>query len=256
MSFTDTDAQNLMCFVKDCAVFQGHQAGVRTRLPFFADGHPGIIYLQTPNPARIYPHDKPLSSLFLYGQTLEPIEIELNGEYQMILFRLFPFAIRSLFHIDPGVLNDECYDLVRHREDARRQLDRLQRSATRSEQLELMADFVAAIARRSLVTSTDKIQQAVSLIVNLRGQISVKSLTEQLNVTERTLQRLFAQHVGVSPKQFAKIIQFQHSLEHLSQNASALTDIGYDAGYADQSHFIRSFRRYAGKKPSDMRKLQ
>jgi YesN/AraC family two-component response regulator len=33
-----------------------------------------------------------------------------------------------------------------------------------------------------------------------------------------------------------------------------LTDIGLDSGYADQSHFIRTFKKYTGKTPSNFLK--
>jgi AraC-like DNA-binding protein len=83
----------------------------------------------------------------------------------------------------------------------------------------------------------------------------VKKLTEQLHLTERTLQRRFVEHIGVSPKQFAKIIQFQASLSSLSdKTVSKLTEVVYESGYADQSHFIRSFKKYTGRKPSQLKK--
>ncbi len=30
---------------------------------------------------------------------------------------------------------------------------------------------------------------------------------------------------------------------------ASLTDIGFDSGFSDQSHFIRSFKKYTGKTP-------
>ena len=63
--------------------------------------------------------------------------------------------------------------------------------------------------------------------------------------------RLFRQEVGISPKKFAKIIQFQASLEQLSKEEYfKLSQIAYDKGFADQSHFIRIFRQYTGNTPS------
>jgi AraC-like DNA-binding protein len=56
--------------------------------------------------------------------------------------------------------------------------------------------------------------------------------------------------VGVTAKQFAKIIQFQQSLEQITvKDYSKLTDIVYANGFADQSHFIKVFKAFTGKTP-------
>ena len=74
---------------------------------------------------------------------------------------------------------------------------------------------------------------------------------KQLPVTERTFERNFKSYVGLSPKQFAKIIQFQSSLNRLTKaKFQKLTDIGLESGFTDQSHFIRTFKSYTGQTPS------
>ncbi|MDG1692959.1 MAG: helix-turn-helix domain-containing protein, partial [Methylophilaceae bacterium] len=61
----------------------------------------------------------------------------------------------------------------------------------------------------------------------------------------------FRAYVGLSPKQFSKIIQFQSSLNKLTEaKFQKLTDIGFDSGFTDQSHFIRTFKSYTGQTPS------
>ena len=72
---------------------------------------------------------------------------------------------------------------------------------------------------------------------------------------ERTLERQFLKEIGVTPKQFAKMIQFSSSLKQMTdEDYVNLTDISYDSGFADQSHFIRSFKRYTGKTPKEFQK--
>jgi AraC-like DNA-binding protein len=95
------------------------------------------------------------------------------------------------------------------------------------------------------------------LILKNKGNISIKKITEHLHITERTLQRLFIEYVGISPKQFTKIIQFQSSVSLISDDSyQKLTDVVYETGYADQSHFIRYFKKFTGKKPSEYKTLK
>ncbi len=57
--------------------------------------------------------------------------------------------------------------------------------------------------------------------------------------------------VGLTPKQFAKIIQFQTSLHYLNNSTyDKLVEVGLDSGFSDQSHFIRTFKKYTEQTPS------
>jgi hypothetical protein len=52
-----------------------------------------------------------MPALFLYGQTIQPIELVMSGAYKIILFQLYPFVLKSFFNVVPKDLNDNCYDL-------------------------------------------------------------------------------------------------------------------------------------------------
>ena len=80
--------------------------------------------------------------------------------------------------------------------------------------------------------------------------ISLPTVQNELNITERSLERYFKQYVGISPKLYARINRFQTALETLRKsNFDSLTDIAYQNNYFDQSHFIRDFKEFAGTTP-------
>ena len=94
------------------------------------------------------------------------------------------------------------------------------------------------------------VKQAMQLIIDNKGQASITDICNQLHLTERTFERRFIAAVGVPAKQFAKMIQFQLSLEQITvRDYSKLTDIVYNNGFADQSHFIKVFKAFTGKTP-------
>jgi len=75
-------------------------------------------------------------------------------------------------------------------------------------------------------------------------------LAEECNVSERQLQRLFLQHVGVSPKFFARTVRINHVFDLLKiTNDRLWHDIVYHCGYFDQSHFIMEFKEFSGVTP-------
>ncbi|MCV9387639.1 helix-turn-helix domain-containing protein [Reichenbachiella ulvae] len=221
-------------------------------LPIYADGYPGIMFQQSAKGFYLQPRDKKLSELFLYGQTLEPITLESEGEYQFVVLQLYPFASKYLLGVDPRELNDDCYDLLQlNNLDAKKYHQKLLSANELSQKIEIISDLVEELIEVHQVPEDDRIQQAIKLVVESEGKVRVKEICDEIYLTERTLERNFQQQIGLSPKQFAKIIQFQTSLNKLNQTEyDNLTHVGLDSGFTDQSHFIRVFKHYTGQTPS------
>jgi len=223
-----------------------------TNIPFYADGYPGIMFQQSEKGVFLLPKKKELSELFLFGQTLEPISIDVHGPHNYVVVQLYPFASKYLLNIDPKELNDECYDLLQiDYIDTEKYKNQLINSKDTKEQIKIISTLMRALIEVHKVSKNDTIQKAISIIINNKGQKKVGKLLEELYTTERTFERNFKSYIGLTPKQFIKIIQFQSSLNQLTETTfKKLTDIGFDSGFTDQSHFIRTFKSYTGQTPS------
>lgn len=82
------------------------------------------------------------------------------------------------------------------------------------------------------------------------------SLYQNVDLSERTLERYFNLYIGTSPKKYVRLVQFRRTLHDLwAQQPSSLTDIAVKHGYYDQSHFIKSFKQYTGVTPSQFHQL-
>lgn len=80
----------------------------------------------------------------------------------------------------------------------------------------------------------------------------VTELTEQYKISERQFQRRFKNQVGITHKKFQRIIRFEKALDILTQsNYGQLTQVAYETGYVDQSHFIKDFTEFSGMSPYD-----
>ncbi len=243
--------KSISLFVKNILVFEEHESNQNTVLPFYADGYPGLMFQETKNGLFVSPHNKEMPSLFLYGQTLKPIELIIKGNYKLIVFQLYPFVLKSFFNIDAKDLNDNCYNLDQLENnvgvDAVKQLNQTQKLEERTT---IISTFIASLLKNKQKELDFTIALAIKKIISMRGQIIVKNIYDELHLTERTFERRFFNSVGVTAKQFSKIIQFQHSLEQLTvKDYTKLTDIVYANGFADQSHFIKVFKAYTGKTP-------
>ncbi len=93
--------------------------------------------------------------------------------------------------------------------------------------------------------------RAVEMIFAKKGMISVTEICQELSIGERYLQQLFQKYVGLSPKFFARIIRFSYIFGVIKEGKPDWAQIVYEAGYYDQSHFIRNFKAFTGEDPSE-----
>lgn len=241
--------KSISLFVKAIMVFEELESDKITALPFFADGYPGLMFHESDNGLFVQPHSKKMPPLFLYGQTINPIELQLNGKYKLVVFQLYPFILKAFFNISAREINDDCYDLSQfdNGEDCVKQLLENNNYESRAE---IITNFLFDIFKKKQQSLDLVIKQAIQLILDNNGQISIKQVCEKTHLTGRTFERRFINETGLSPKQFSKIIQFQQSLTQLTlKEFTKLTDIVYTNGFADQSHFIRVFKAFTGKTP-------
>jgi AraC-like DNA-binding protein len=82
------------------------------------------------------------------------------------------------------------------------------------------------------------------------GRTPIRELEQQTGYSRRYLDRLFQQHVGLSPKVLEKIFRFQRFYRNWAKGLSydRLKAELYDH-YYDQAHFTREFRRMTGHSP-------
>lgn len=89
---------------------------------------------------------------------------------------------------------------------------------------------------------------AVEKIHRAPGEIRIARLADELGLSVDALEKRFRRAVGCSPKQFASILRMRKVVRGLRSGMS-LTELALEAGYYDQSHFIRHFRAMAGMSP-------
>ncbi|REB76108.1 AraC family transcriptional regulator [Cutibacterium acnes] len=94
------------------------------------------------------------------------------------------------------------------------------------------------------------ISWVINQIIATHGTMRINELAQDVVLSRRQFGRKFTERIGVSPKAFSQIVQFQYALE-LANTTNKLVDIAFEAGYTDQSHFIKEFRKHTASIPSD-----
>jgi AraC-like DNA-binding protein len=89
-------------------------------------------------------------------------------------------------------------------------------------------------------------------IARNREGFDLRGLSAEFGVSDRYIQKLFLQYIGIAPKSFFSVQRFNKSLRLVRSADMSLTNIAYECGYYDQAHFIKDFRSYTGMAPSQL----
>ena len=89
----------------------------------------------------------------------------------------------------------------------------------------------------------------ISDIIHSKTVVPVNELAKKAFLSTRQFERTFKIFSGFSPKLYSRIIRFQRATQQYNSSYKTLTDIAYDCGYYDQSHFIHDFKQFSGYHP-------
>lgn len=198
----------------------------RVMFPVFADGCCDIIYDHTQNTAE------------MVGTGAELAYVPLNGMVDMTGIRFRPGGFTALTGISASAIAD---------------------GVSLSDILEKgLAEQISKHFETRTPKGFDRIFSG--LMNNLNPMIAfwlsessagIGDMSDYFKCSEKTINRAFLTHTGVSPVRMIAVKRFRHSLGLVLNGKKSMTEIAYESGYCDQSHFIKDFRRFAGTRPSD-----
>jgi AraC-like DNA-binding protein len=220
-----------------------------TSLPLIAKGYPSVVFQLTAGHLRVDP-------LVLYGQNIRPMPLPVSGYVTVIAFFLYPHTLKALFGWSARELTDLSVDISLS-EPARSMClkEQLLNASSLEQRLSLMNDYLLRLTAPHKLDISQPVVFAIRLIQQHSGALPMLKVQQELYVTERTLQRMFDMHVGVSPKTYGRICQFDAALRQLTGNGfTDMAGVAFQHGYADQSHLIRAFRDFTGLTPLEYQK--
>ncbi|HAE68509.1 MAG TPA: AraC family transcriptional regulator, partial [Sphingobacterium sp.] len=152
--------------------------------------------------------------------------------------------------------NDDCYDLNTPSNTTFHQLTgTLSSFSTTENSIQLLTQSLLSFFDSKKNKLDFSIQRAILEIIESQGQIIIKEIAKREALNIRTFERRFLKETGISAKQFAKMVQFQAAFKQLnSKDFRKITEIVYENGFADQSHFIRVFKTFTGTTPASFNK--
>ena len=187
------------------------------------------------------------------GISHHPINLVSQHPIQSIVVRLTPWAMPMLARASRDgncvfSLDEVLGNTVQETEE------RLREASSHASLKKILDEFIGhTLGNGNNRQLDERIVYAIHYIIQHKGNIRITELTREFNIGQKRLEQLFNQTLGCSPKTYAEIAQVNYAFS-LFPHEKQLTHLSLDAGYYDQSHFIRACKKMTGLTPSSFRK--
>jgi len=218
----------------------------------FNFGSPYLLLTTTP-PTR-------LPAAIIVGFQNKTMPIRVDGTVKVVAARLFAWGALALLHDEVQAITNAVIALSAEWNSLVQRLEQYVMTGDYEKAWTTLQEF---LIQRTLTRNYDirLVQTAAKLLHYTKGQCRIEDLADYCHASVRQLQRRFQDVVGTSPKVFARTLRFEQAQRRLMFDPDAdLTELAYECGYFDQAHFIKEFRAFTDKTPTEyarqMRQMQ
>ena len=193
-----------------------------------------------------------------YGVARGRSSVTLEGDGWAVGTMLTPAAGRLVLGRSVATITDRWIELTDVLAPGHEDLVKGVRAAMAADPVDPGAHAAAiAVIERWLVTHLPVDEQG--LLVNrlvswLREHPDVTrvgELASEVGLSERSLQRLVEQRLGLTPKWLVQRRRLHDAVEALKAGTTGLADMAAALGYTDQAHFTHDFRTVTGTTPGE-----
>jgi len=234
-------------YVRTVLILEGFSQPAAEQLPLVTNGMPALLCRTEKDRSG----NEDILQLTLFGRSTTADSWTINENTTIIAYFFKPFALSTVFNVPAKKLIDDPVDLSiwsPHKTNALR--TQLVYAVSTKQKIEVLDNLLIHQLQQNN-KECEIIKYATDQIMLDPGTEILSAILNKLDLNERTFQRTFKKYVGVTPSQYRRICQFQVSFDQLrAKGFNKLTDIAYDNGFADQSHFIRSFKEFTKITPN------
>jgi AraC-like DNA-binding protein len=191
---------------------------------------------------------------FVIGNMFVPIQSRAIGNADMFGIRFLPAGMGRILRVPLFELNDASLPL-----------DSVYRAGPEAEQLQPLNDRERVnlldrwLLKRVTFSSSkpEAWEHCLNTIVARSGSVNVYDLSREVGISQKQMERKFAEKVGPTPKQFAQILKFRKLREHLmTRKDESLMNVAFDFDFTDHAHLTKFFRKFARITPTEFASRQ
>ena len=239
--------QSIAEYIRTVLILEGCSSSYTMQQPIFTNGMPALLCRTEKDAAG----SENIVQLTLFGKCTPPGCWAINNNTTVVIYFFKPFALSGLFNIPAAKLLKKPIDLHNwnaHTTNALR--TQLIYAASTERKIEVLDNLLIHQFHQNK-RECEIIKYATDQIMCDPTPEILSAILKDLKLGERSFQRIFKKYVGISANQYRRICQFQLSFTQVrTKQFNKLTDVAYDNGFSDQSHFIRSFREFTHISPN------
>ncbi|TGK80979.1 AraC family transcriptional regulator [Leptospira montravelensis] len=189
----------------------------------------------------------PIVSLSGLRKTVKHNTLSKGTEILIVKFQ--PWGAFSFFNMSMNELNEvgtSGYDLW-NQSYLNEMYARLLETKDNHSKIDHVENFLLKMIKKQTIDK--RILEAISQMNLSQGKIKINEIASIVNLSIDTFEKNFREIIGGTPKQFSSIIRMNSAIRAIP-TYNSFTRLAYDFGYFDQSHFIKEFKSFTGKTPT------
>lgn len=100
----------------------------------------------------------------------------------------------------------------------------------------------------------ESVEKSVAALDDACGQVRISDLAGMLGLPMRRLQARFQASVGLTPKEYSRVLRLQSAIRLIDADRAPLANIAVDVGFCDQAHATRELQSLTGLTPARLSK--
>jgi len=191
-----------------------------------------------------------LTKCFINGFNTSPILVKLPMHHIFFGVQFHPIVIKKLFGTPVNEITNRVVDLTQIDPE----FNSLWHQLAHKESFTEKAALICTWAEKKYFDMQPREQLLNSFLVNeLQQTISVNELAKNICYSTRQLSRKIYELTGLNTEDILLYKKYLRSVNLMQHTQLPLTEIAYESHFADQSHFIKSFRLFAKLAPGEYR---
>jgi AraC-like DNA-binding protein len=187
--------------------------------------------------------------VLIVGPQYTRVNILLERRLKVVRVDFRPGGLHRLLRIPMSILFDDsfnAYDIF----GAEMQLinEQLLNTSEDESRKSIVENFL--LEKRKQLKASCPLDAAIRVLVKNDGNIPIEQIASLACLSLRQFDRKCVERIGMPPKVFARIVRFSKAYRLKEANLDlSWTTIAHQAGYFDQTHFIKDFKEFAGVTP-------
>jgi len=183
------------------------------------------------------------------GAVTKRYSVELFGKGRIFGIKFIPGGFYSLTGMEVSKFTDSDLSIKQFfGKETNELIKEINATSNIKQMVQLSENFFQSQILK-LKRNANEVVSIVSLISNDLSILRVIDLSRKTGLSERNLQRLFKEQVGVSPKWVIRKYRIQEVLSRLEEGNYDWQQLVSQLDYFDQSHFIKDFKSLIGVTP-------